>query len=121
MTDKVVPRPVPKIPREAMTELNRPIPPVEPARSIPIPPPADAAARAPRKLSRGKARKGKLQLVLPALLLWKLKIAAANEGLTVGQLMMRFVAEPLKSYSYPTIPDWLKKMGESGDESSVAA
>jgi hypothetical protein len=114
-------KPPTKIGKEPMQELNQPITPAEPSRTLPIPASAEARARTPRKQGRSRAKKGKLQLVLPAIVLWRLKIAAANDGMSVRQVMMKFITEPLKSYSYPTLPEWLKNSGESGDDSSAAA
>jgi hypothetical protein len=114
-------KPTTRIGREPMAELNQPIPPADPGKTLPLGASADARAKAPTRAGKPRAKRGKLQMVLPMIVLWKLRIAAAMEGVSVGQLVMRWITEPLKVYTYPPLPAWLKRPGESEGDSSIAA
>lgn len=121
MVGKPEVRPGQKPGKEAMRDLNQPTASAEPSRTLPLPSAADSRAGRVKRSGRGRTKRGKLQMVLPAVILWKLRIAAAMEGTTSGQLILKWITEPLKAYTYPPLPDWLKKTGESGDDNSLAA
>jgi hypothetical protein len=83
-------------------------------------PGAADAARA-RKLRKPPTLMGKLQSVLPALMLWKMHIAAANDQLTLNKWLRKVLTKALRDYDYPTIPLALKAAAEAEQQSSQAA
>jgi hypothetical protein len=110
-----------RVGREPLAEISERTATAETTRTIAMGQPAGERPKAAVKPEKAKARKGKLQMVVPLLVLWKLRIAAAHEGVSVGKLLLRWITEPLKAYSYPPIPEWLKKRGASEDELNAAA
>jgi hypothetical protein len=75
----------------------------------------------PKAASRPKALMSRLQTIVPALLLWRIKIAAAHDLMTVHQWLLKTLKAALKGYDYPTIPDSLKSQADSEDQLRTAA
>ena len=121
MAGKPEVRPAARLGREPLAEISERTASAETARTVPMPQAAAEKTKTTARAEKTKQKKGKLQMVLPLLVLWKLRIAAAQEGISVGKLLLKWITEPLKAYSYPPIPEWLKKRGISEDESKAAA
>lgn len=121
MAGKPEVKPMPRVGREALADISDRTAPADTARTIAMPHAAGEKAEVAGKAKKPKIPKGKLQLVVPLLVLWKLRIAAAHEGTSPGKLLLRWITGPLKGYSYPPIPEWLKKRGGSEEEINAAA
>jgi hypothetical protein len=74
-----------------------------------------------KKPDRPKRKVGKLSSLQPAILLWKWKIAAANEGMSPNRFLTKVLKHALKDYDYPTMPQWLKDESDEGEKVSTAA
>jgi hypothetical protein len=82
---------------------------------------AATTAPKPKTARKPKPLMGKFQARLKALLIWRLKIAAAHEGERPNEFVARVLKDALRPYDYPTIPEWLKGQAESEDQASRAA
>ena len=121
MAGKPEVKPTARFGREQIADITDRTAPTEAARTIPVLQVSAEKSGAGVKPKKPKILKGKLQLAIPLLKLWKVRIAAAQEGVSVGKLLLRWIEEPLKGYSYPPMPAWLKKRGVSEDELNAAA
>jgi hypothetical protein len=82
---------------------------------------AIVAQAAGKKSKKAPPLIAKLQSLIPALMLWRMRIAAANDQQTLNQWLRKVLARALRDYDYPTIPESLKAMAESEKQSSQAA
>jgi hypothetical protein len=114
-------KPITRLAKEPLAEISEKTAAAEAARTIATPQAMAENLKAATKPVKPKIRKGKLQLVVPLLVIWKLRIAAAQELTSPGKLLLSWIQEPLKAYTYPPIPEKLKKRGVSEDEAKAAA